>query len=538
MNIKYLTVMIVLFPFVLGCTKKIDNYDARITGKEVLTPLPDKRPKINAPARYGVTSQKPFIYRIPAQGKRPIIFSAEGLPPSITLDKNTGILRGTTPLKKAVYSIKLTAKNNHGSDSQDWNLVVGDTLALTPPMGWNHWNVHYHLITDKIIRDAADAMVSSGMADVGYDIVGLDGCWQRITDEWAEISTDTSRKTASIGLDYEDVVLPVRDKDGNILPNNNFPDMQALTDHIHDKGLKAGIYATPGPRDCQDYEGSYQHEAQDAKTIAEWGFDLLKYDWCRYSEVYKQLHESEQTIEAQKKPFELMDSLLGKQNRDILYYICQYGMGDVWKWGDALGELWRIGGDLAHTFDKGGVYRIAKQNIELREFNGPGGWNDPDFLMLDTWRPPKDKGGPIRPVPFSPNEKYSYMSLWCMMSSPLFFCGDMSQLDEFDLNLLCNNEMVAINQDKLGRCAIPVRMDSSAWILKKSLSDGSLVIGVFDRKNDGDQYISMSLDELGISGEHQARDLWRQNDIGALMDSFSVMVGPLGCAIIKLKPVM
>jgi alpha-galactosidase len=528
--------------FLIGCTEKAplltDVYDARIEGREVLTPAPPASPRINTPTVYGARPGRPIIFRIPTSGQRPIRFEAEGLPESIQLDPETGILTGTSPKKKGSYRVHFTARNPEGEDKAEWTLVVGEQIALTPPMGWNHWYTHYHLITDKKIRAAADAMVASGMADAGYQYVSIDDCWMRIDPAYVKQTMSKERKTASTGLDIPMKSGTTRDENGKILPAHDFPDMKALTDHIHSYGLKAGIYTSPGPRTCQDFEGSYQHEEQDARTFAEWGFDLLKYDWCRYLKIFMALPKEQQTVAERKKPYYQMGPILARQERDILFNICQYGRFAVWEWGaDAGGHSWRTGGDIGHTLDKGGVYRLAKKTLGIREYNRPGAWNDPDYLILGMWASPYDKSAPISPVPLSPNEQYSYMSLWCLMACPLFFSGDMAAVDDFTHNLLCNPEMIAVNQDSLGLCAETIRMDEEAWVLKKELADGSVVVGFFDVANDGDREIRIDWTSLKIEGDQLVRDLWRQKDLGLARESLSVHVGPYGCAVFLLKTI-
>ncbi|MCX7670693.1 MAG: NPCBM/NEW2 domain-containing protein, partial [Anaerolineae bacterium] len=228
----------------------------------ILTPKPGPKPRINGPTIYGCRPGNPFLYRIPTTGQRPIAFAAENLPDGLKVDPQTGIITGCVE-KPGKYVVTLRASNAAGTAEKTFRIVCGDTLALTPPMGWNHWYAHYNRITDKMMREAADIMVSSGMADVGYQYVSIDDCWMN-----APKHSDPMR------------VGPLRDANGNILPNKHFPDMKALTDYIHAKGLKAGIYTSPGPFTCAGFAGSYQHEAQDAKQFADWGFDLLKYDWC------------------------------------------------------------------------------------------------------------------------------------------------------------------------------------------------------------------------------------------------------------------
>lgn len=514
----------------------LEHLDARISGREVLTPPPGPSPRLNLPEVYGVRPGRPVIYRIPTTGLRPIRFRAEHLPETLYLDPAEGILRGRAPGTPGRYTVTLHAENGQGRDARQLTLVVGDRIALTPPMGWNHWYTHYHFITDAKIRQAADNMVRSGMADVGYAYVGIDDCWMRITPESIEKTMSASRQTPSTGLDVDAVAGPVRDAEGRILPNRNFPDMRALTDHIHAHGLKAGIYSSPGPRTCQEFEGSHGHESLDMETYAAWGFDLLKYDWCKYSEVFQALPKDRQNDAARQAPYRLVGPLLAGQDRDIVLNLCQYGMADVWKWGHEVGQSWRIGGDLGWNLTKGGVYASARKTLELREFNGPSSWNDPDYLILGKWVSPFDKAKPPAPVPLTPEEQYSYMSLWCLMACPLFFSGDMGDLDAFTRGLLCNPEMIAVNQDRLGRCATPVRMEDDAWILKKELADGSLVVGWFDLANQGDRELTVTLEDLGLRIPEQARDLWRQKELGIIADRLTVQLGPRGCAVLRLDP--
>lgn len=534
---KNLVACLVLLFFFATCgdhgSVLISGYDARTQGAEILTPKPGKSPKINGPEVYGCTPNKPLVYRIPTQGERPIKFKADNLPASVQLDAENGILNGMTPETNGEYTINITAENSHGMDSRDIILKVGNTLALTPPMGWNHWYTHYHFVTDEHIRNAATAMVQRGMADVGYNYVSIDDCWMRIESDFVERAMKRKRR-ANVNLDTAARMGASRDADGRILTNEEFPDMNLLTQHIHGYGLKAGIYTSPGPRTCQEFEGSWQHEEIDAKTFAGWGFDLLKYDWCRYREVFNDPF-NEDNLDEFVKPYKKMGDILKKQNRDIVHNLCQYGMADVWKWGKQTGHSWRTGGDLGHTILEGGIYNIAEKTIGIGEYNGPGGWNDPDYLIMGKWRSPDYKGGDIVQIDLTPNEQYSYMSLWCMMACPLFFSGDMDALDDFTLNVITNTEMIAVNQDVLGKCAEPMRMGDKAWILKKVLADGSIVVGVFDIANNGDQNINLDLKELGLDGIFKARDLWRQKEIGSLSDKISIAVGARGCAILKLN---
>ena len=256
--------------------------------QEILTPRPPLAPRINGPAVYGARPGHPFLYRIPCTGQRPIKFSAAGLPQPLNLNGQTGIITGNTPEKRGDYVVTLRATNSKGSTSRVFKIVVGDTLALTPPMGWNDWYTHYDHVTDKLLRQAADAMVASGMADYGYQYVNIDDCWM----------VKPGAKEADLGGEP-------RDSTGAIRPNGRFPDMRAMTDYIHSKGLKAGLYTSPGPLTCAGFTGTYQHEEIDARKFAEWGFDFLKYDWCYYEKV-----AGGTTLEHRKKPYTLMGGIL------------------------------------------------------------------------------------------------------------------------------------------------------------------------------------------------------------------------------------
>lgn len=293
---------------------------------EILTPNPGPQPRINGPLVYGCRPGHPFIYRIPCQGARPIVFSAEGLPASLKLDAQTGMITGITPAKKT-YKIVFTAHNKFGINKKAFRIIAGDKLALTPPMGWNDWYAYYERISDAGVRQATNALVSSGMADAGYQYINIDDCWanKKKSDKNYD-KTDAGRKGAE------------RDSNGNILPNSYFPDMKKLTAYIHSQGLKAGIYTSPGSSTCGGYVGSYRHEQQDAWQFANWGFDFLKYDWCSYGDF----PGANDHITSLQKPYLQMGQIVKSLNRDMIFNLCQYGMGDVWKWGArAGGNSWQ-----------------------------------------------------------------------------------------------------------------------------------------------------------------------------------------------------
>ena len=490
----------------------------------ILTHKPGPAPRINGPTIYGARPGNPFLYRIPCQGVRPIRFSASGLPASLKLNPVTGVITGTTPAV-GTYRITLNANNTQGKSERLLRLVAGHTLALTPPMGWNHWYAHYDRITDKMVREAADVMVSSGMSDVGYQYVNIDGCWMN-----APSYADPLR------------VGPARDNKGNMLSNKHFPDMNALTAYIHGKGLKAGIYSSPGRLSCGGFYGSYGHEAQDAELYAGWGFDFLKYDWCSYQSIAERgdpaapgvpnWSKSGDKLPVYQYPYRLMGTLLEQQKRDIVLNHCQYGFGNVWEWGaDVGGQCWRTADDLGFELDR--FVDVAINNAKYRAWNKPGAWNDPDYIQIGYVGSTNNHGEP-QPCPFSPNQQYTYMSLWSLGAAPLIFSGDMSKLDEFTLNVLCNPEVIDINQDALGQCGAVVILTDKTFLMVKELENGDKAVGFFNR---GDKAADMTAQwaVLGLVGPVMARDVWRQKEIGKLDSSYTVTVPPRGVVMLRFS---
>ncbi|RYZ49171.1 MAG: alpha-galactosidase [Sphingobacteriales bacterium] len=492
----------------------------------LLTPLPPKKPRINGPDVYGVRPGSPVLYRIPVTGVRPMQFRAEHLPQGLQLDQSKGIVTGAV-VKAGRYPVVLVARNKFGESKKQLTLVAGEQLALTPPMGWNSWYIYYSQVSDSVMRLSADAMVKSGMADYGYQYVNIDDGWMN-----------------KPGSKNEDETGPLRNAEGEIMSNRRFPDMKGLTTYIHSKGLKAGIYSSPGPKTCAGYAGSYQHEAQDAAAFAGWGFDFLKYDWCSYGSVAKS-----SALEALKKPFVVMGDELKKTGRDLVFNLCQYGMGDVWKWGAEAGHSWRTGPDLGTSTGSflPGFYNVALSNSEHGQYARPGAWNDPDYINIG-WVGGTNGGG--RKTTFTPNEHYAYMSLWSLMASPLFFSGDMSRLDSFLLNVLCNHEVIGVNQDVLGKQGKIVRNDSTGMVMIKDLADGSKAVGLFNfpgsKKNskdyfvweegdDGTRKIKLTTSDMGIKGKFRVRNLWTQKDLGAFANSFETEVPYHGVVLLKIS---
>jgi len=485
--------------------------DPPVEAKVLLTPPPGPEPRLNGPRVYGCRPGRPIIHRVPCTGERPIVFSADDLPPSLSLDLRTGILSGTAPERPGSYRVVLHALNEHGADARPFELVVGETLALTPPMGWNSWYIHYNRITQSGMQAAADAMIASGMADFGYEYVNIDDCWMKARGD-----------------------EPYRDAQGAVLPNAKFPDMKGLADYIHSKGLRAGLYTSPGPWTCAGYVGAWEHEEADARRFAEWGFDFLKHDWCSYGNV-----ATGEGVERLQRPYRVMSDILKTLDRDVVLNLCQYGMGDVWKWGgDVGGHSWRTTGDLGLQGSGllPGFYSIGLNNARHDEYARPGRWNDPDYLLLG-WVGSAHGMGVGEPTTLTGNEQYSYMSMWCLMAAPLFFSGDMTRLDEFTLNVLCNAEVIDVDQDPLGVQAHIVLHDDEQLVLAKSMADGSIAVGLFNLAEFA-RPMAVDWTALELSGRQRVRDLWRQRDFDAHDRTFEVEVEVArhGVAMLRLWP--
>jgi alpha-galactosidase len=481
----------------------------------VLTPKPPPAPRINGARIFGVHPGHPFLFTIATTGQRPMKFGATHLPKGLSLDARSGQISGAIA-KPGQYLVTLRASNKLGSASRVFKIVSGDTLALTPHMGWNSWYVWENHVTDKIIREAAEAMVSSGLIDHGYQFINIDDCW-------------------SVKPGAEDPALggAPRDARGMVNSNPRFPNMKALTDFIHSKGLKAGIYTSPGPLTCAGHVGAYRHEELDAERFAEWGFDFLKYDWCSYGEIAKNPNRADL-----QKPYRLMSDILRRQNRDIIFNLCQYGMGNVWVWGKGVGgNSWRTAGDLGGSFEgiPAALFRdgfdVYSRN-QLHRFAGPGAWNDPDYLLLgylSNWK------GQTVSTPLTPDEQYTHVSLWCLLAAPLIFSGDLTRLDDFTLGLLTNDEVIEIDQDPLGRPGNRVAIDGAREVWAKDMEDGTKAVGLFNR-GDKETMVTLLWSDLGLNGAQIVRDCWRQQDLGSYEREFSTSVAPHGVTLVRLRP--
>jgi alpha-galactosidase len=476
-------------------------------------PPADPRPAIHGPRIVGATPGYDFIFRIPATGKGPLKFSALGLPKSLKLDPATGVIRGAAPAQ-GVRRVRLMVRGPKGVAHRTLTIVTGShKLALTPPLGWNSWNVWAAAITQKRTQDAADAMIKCGLAAHGFQYVNIDDTW--------ELGTNGGGRKSDDG----------RNSNGEVLTNNKFPNMKALCDYIHKLGLKVGIYSSPGPWTCGQYTASYKHEDQDAATYAKWGMDYLKYDWCSYGDVAAQ--DEPDPLKRYRKPYRVMRASLDKVKRDIVFSFCQYGMAAVWRWGAQTGgNCWRTNGDINDSW--GSLKSIFEAENGHEKYAGPGHWNDPDMLVVGRvgWGVP-------HPSHLKPNEQILHISMWCLFSSPLLIGCDMTRLDPFTLAILTNDEALDINQDPLGKPAGLKARDGFGEVWSRPLFDGTTAVGLV---NTGPEIETVKADwkAIGVTGRQPVRDLWLHKNVGVYAGSYSVAVPPHGCVLLKIgrpKPV-
>jgi alpha-galactosidase len=356
-------------------------------------------------------------------------------------------------------------------------------LAKTPPMGWNSWNKFAGRVDDATVRGIADAMASNGMREAGYIYINIDDTWEAERNAAGEIQT-----------------------------NKKFPDMKALADYVHKKGLKLGIYSSPGPNTCAGYEGSYGHEAQDAMTFAKWGIDYLKYDWCGARTLY--------TDEEMPAIYQKMGDALLKTGRPIVYSLCQYGRLDVWKWGAEVGgNLWRTTGDIRDTWES--MTRIGFNQHELAQYAQPGHWNDPDMLEIGN-------GG------MTDAEYKTHLSLWAMLAAPLLAGNDLRQMPPETLAILTNREVIAVDQDKLGKQGSRAWKSGDQEIWTRQLSGGAMAVAIFNRAKD-EAKISVKWADIGVPAKRKVRDLWLHQNIDAKAPEYSVTVPGHGVVMLRVN---
>jgi alpha-galactosidase len=514
----------------------------------IRTPAAPATPRINGARAFGVRPGRPFIFHIAATGDKPITYSAAGLPAGLTLDAATGNITGSTS-DAGPHAVTLTATNAKGSDTSTLNIVVGDTICLTPPMGWNSWNFFAGRVTQADIKGAADSMVKTGLVDHGWTYINIDDTWE----------------------------APARD--GKIQSDpKKFPDMKGLSDYIHSQGLKFGIYSSPGPTTCARFLATYQHEDQDAQSYADWGVDYVKYDWCSYGDIAAkitmqryatllsqedgaklqtltmqlaalpqrrrrtadqnaqatsitdQITAIENKMDQDKKnqidleilqaPYKVFRTSLDKVNRDIVYSLCQYGDGNVSSWGGAIGgNLWRTTTDISANWRSMSNLGFNLQS-KLTDYAKPGNWNDPDMLEVGNGS-------------LTPDENYTHMTLWCMLAAPLLIGCDMPHMDAFTVSLFSNDEVLAVDQDSLGKQGYRLTQDGASEVWVKPLADGTWAVALFNR-GAATAKVSATWADLKLSGPQPVRDLWREKDLTPDPAGISADVASHGAEIYKV----
>jgi alpha-galactosidase len=477
---------------------------------EIRTPPAPLTPRINGPAIFGVRPEHPFLYHIPATGERPMEFSADALPAGLTLDSKTGDITGMIP-KKGEFAVTLHAKNSLGASDKKFKIVAGETIALTPPMGWNSWNHYAGRITQDLVLQNAKAMAESGLIDHGWSYVNIDDTWQ-----------------GQRGGEFH-----------GLQGNEKFPDLKKLCDQIHALGLKFGIYSTPWVQSYAGYAGGsaenpegtfvkatgtrqpnrhvlpwdigqYHFYTNDAAQWGAWGVDYLKYDW--------------NPIEAPET--KAMADALRHSGRDIIFSLSNNLNLTNAPAVTPLANSWRTTGDIKANWKSMSDRGFGQD--KWRQYSSPGHWNDPDMLEIAT----KERNQPG----LTPDEEYTHMTLWCLVCSPLLLANDMSDMDAFTKNLLENDEVLAVSQDALGDQAVTIASDGDTRVYAKKMADGSRAVGLFNLSSNAVATVTVKWSDLKLDGSHAVRDLWRQKDLGGFKGQFSLPVAPHSAELVKISP--
>lgn len=535
LDMKYTYLCVTMMSVFAGCSVGMalgesvpSPYVASPSGKR-LTPAEEAKPAINGPLVVGAVVNKPFLFRIPVSGQKPINLQVTGLPEGVKFDAKNGVISGIVR-KSQDFPLKIVAKNQAGSDEQTIELKVGDQISLTPPMGWNSWYCHSELISQDAVLETARQMVESGLADFGWSYVNIDDCWQG------------ERGGPSLALQA----------------NARFGDMKKMCDDVHELGLRVGIYSTPWvstyagfrggssmnekgddsalglPEDKRkqatqifgrwpsvhqlklDKTGDYWFFDRDAQQWADWGFDYVKVDWKpndvpTTERIYKDLKKTDRAIIlslSNAAPFENMKGLIQYANAT------------------------RTTGDIHDAW--GSIKGIGFSQEKWQQFLKPGHWPDPDMLQVGKLGKPNNMNTKFEPTRLSPDEQYTQVSLWALLSAPLLLSCDLSDMDDFTKGLLCNDAVIKVNQDAQASPAKKVLDCDGFQIWTKELSDGSMAMGIFNL-NDGKKTLKLDTDILGLAGRNKVTDLWKQKGLGTIVNGWEVEVNPHGVVLLKIE---
>lgn len=460
---------------------------------------PDPKPAIHGPRVAGASPGKPFLFRVPATGTAPLAFSCADLPPGLKLDPKTGVLSGAVA-KAGAYSLHLSVTNAQGAAARVLALTVGkNALALTPPMGWDAINLYADSVDDAHVRQAADALISSGLAAHGYRIINLSDSWQG-----------------------------VRDQNGQILPNRRrFPEMKGLADYVHSKGFGFGLSSSATAHTCAGFPGSLGHAEGDAVTYAEWGVDYLEYTWCPVAEM-----GDDPPPPDQQAAFRQMHDALGKTSRDVVYAVNTFGRDNAWQWAAEAGaNTWVTSRQL---FDEWNVLSEALFRAPgLEEPGEQGHWKLPGLLQLGRFGY-KD----VKMTRLSQAEQMTQMSQFALLSAPLWVSADLSLLDPNSLHpsttaMLTNDEVLDVDQDPAGLPAVPVLETRTQQVWYKPLADGTVAVGLFNTGGTVTR-LRVRLSEIGLGGPQPVRDLWLHQDLGEFSGAFATDVPPHGVALVRI----